>query len=235
MSHILPDKPKGFIEIGGLTLIERSVQSLLAHQIERIVIGTGYLSHHYERLADKYGCILTHKNESYASTGSFFTLHNLKHIIHEDFVLLESDLIYENLALTHLLQHQLDDIILASGRTFSGDEVYIETDPDHHLLRMSKNEEELSMVYGELVGISKISFKTYQKVCALFSEQKEMLTSIDYEYAFTQLARTHPIKIEKIEDLIWAEIDTEDHLNRVQGLIYAKLSARQKEFQKELK
>ncbi len=226
MNHILPDKPKGFIEIGGLSLIERSIQALLAHQIEKIVIGTGYLSHHYERLAEKYDCIITHKNEIFASTGSFFTLYHLRNIIHEDFLLLESDLIYENLALTHLLQLQLDDIILASGRTFSGDEVYIETDQHRHLLKMSKNEEELSRVYGELVGISKISLEAYQKVCALFSEKKEILTAIEYEYAFSQLAQTHRIKIEKIEDLIWAEIDTEDHLKRVQALIYPKLKKR---------
>ena len=223
LSHVLSDRPKGFIEIDGCSLIERSVQSLLNHRIERIIIGTGYLSHHYERFAQRYDNIVTHKNEFFASSGSFFTLYNLKNIIQEDFVLLESDLIYEDLALTHVLHNELDDIILASGRTFAGDEVFIETDQHQLLVKMSKKEEELAHIFGELVGISKISLKTYQSVCDLFSEKYDLLTSIEYEYAFTRLARTHPIKIEKIEGLVWAEIDTEEHLKRVRNVIYPKL------------
>jgi len=99
----------------------------------------------------------------------------------------------------------------------------IETDPHGMLCGMSKTEMDLRSVCGELVGISKISAVTFQRVCALLEKDEVLLKTIEYEYAFTRLSRTYPIKIEKIEDLIWAEIDTQEHFERVKTLIYPKL------------
>ena len=223
LSSNFANKPKGFIEIENKSLIERSIQILLDNHIEKIIIGTGYLSEHYQRFALNYNCVVTQKSELYATTGSFFTLYSLKNIIDEDFLLLESDLIYENLAIAHLQERDLENIILASGRTYSGDEVYIEADQNELLIRMSKNENELSSVFGELVGITKISIQTYRKVCDLLEGQNDKLRSIEYEYAFTKLSQIHPIKIDKIDNLVWAEIDTIAHLNRVTNIIYPKL------------
>ena len=219
----IADMPKGFIEINHRSLIERSIGTLLANQIEKIIIGTGYLSEHYKRLALNYDGMVTHNNDHYRTSGSFFTLYNLKDIIAEDFILLESDLIYENLAIAHLQKSALRDVILASGRTHSGDEVYIETDANERLIKMSKNENDLASVFGELVGISKFSLQTYRNVCALLEKQPDILRSIEYEHAFSRLSQTHPIKVDKIENLVWAEIDTLQHLNRVKELIYPKM------------
>ncbi len=215
--------PKGFIEIDHRSLIERSIATLLANRIEKIIIGTGYLFEHYKRLASNYNCIVTHNNDHYRTSGSFFTLYNLKDVIHEDFILLESDLIYENLAIAHLQRRDAKDVILASGRTYSGDEVYIETDANEKLIRMSKNENDLASVFGELVGISRFSIQTYRHVCALLEEKPDILRTIEYEHAFSMLSQTRPIKVDKIENLVWAEIDTPQHLNRVKELVYPKM------------
>jgi len=186
-------------------------------------IGTGFLSKYYDRLADSIKGIRTCKCAPYRKTSSFYTLYNMRSMIQEDFLLLESDLIYEGRAISHLLACPERDIILASGRTHSKDEVYIETDRHGMLCGMSKNETELGSVYGELVGISKISIMTFQRVCTLIEKDAALLSRIEYEYAFTRISRTHPIKIEKIDDLVWAEIDTQEHLERVKTLIYPRL------------
>lgn len=215
--------PKGFIRIDNTPMIERSLQILFANNIEKIIIGTGYLCEHYQHLAAKYHGVMTQNNDLYETTGSFYTLYSLQNIIDDDFLLLESDLIYENRAVKHLQDNILRDTILASGRTYSGDEVYIEVDQDEMLIKMSKKEAELNSIFGELVGISKISIQTYRHVCALFEGLGDKLRTIAYEYAFTELSQTHPIKIERIEDLVWAEIDTPDHLKRVKEIIYPRL------------
>ena len=217
------EKPKGFLEIDGKSLIERSLTCLHNHAIENIIIGTGYQSDHYDRLAGRYSGVRTYKCDHYRTTSSFFTLFNMKHLIKDDFLLLESDLIYEKRAISHLLASPDPDIILASGLTHSQDEVFIETAPGQILHRMSKNITDLKSVYGELVGISKISVMAFQRVCKLLEADASLLRSIEYEYALTMLSKTHPIKIDKIEDLVWAEIDTQEHLERVRTLIYPKL------------
>lgn len=224
LNNAVAEKPKGFLEIGGKSLIERSIDLLQKHGVATIVIGTGYLSEYYDRLAKTCSSITTYKSERFNTTSSFYTLYNMKHLIQEDFLLLESDLIYEERAISHLLTHLSDDVILASGRTLSQDEVFIETDSAHILQGMSKNENDLGSVFGELVGISKISIAAFQRVCGLFETEIALLESIEYEYAFTKLSRVHPIKVTKLDDLVWAEIDTQKHLERVKTLIYPKLT-----------
>ena len=69
------DKPKGFIEINNITLIERSIENLINEGITSIYIGTGYKSLFYENLKNKYDSIITVKNLDYKSTGSFHNLY----------------------------------------------------------------------------------------------------------------------------------------------------------------
>ncbi|HJO62437.1 MAG TPA: phosphocholine cytidylyltransferase family protein [Desulfobacterales bacterium] len=217
------EKPKGFLEIDNETLIERSIDFLLKHKIEKIIIGTGYLSHFYERLKEKYPNVMTQKNDFYDKTSSFYTLHNMKDIINEDFLLLESDLIYEERAITHLQRSKKKDIILASGRTNSQDEVFIETDTNMMLVNISKKKDDLKKIDGELVGVSKISFQTFQNVCALYTEDDIITRKTDYEIVFAKSSQIYPITIERIDDLVWTEIDNQHHLHRAINLILPKL------------
>lgn len=43
--------PKGFIEIDGIAMVERSVQKLIAAGVEEIIIGTGHCYEYYDELA----------------------------------------------------------------------------------------------------------------------------------------------------------------------------------------
>jgi len=157
LNNAPPGRPKGFVNIGGETLISRSIACLKKHGIERILIGTGYGASLYEQLAEYVPEIITCKCRYYRTTGSFYTLYNMRNLIQEDFLLLESDLIYEERAISQLLRCGSADTILASGRTYSKDEVYIQADADSMLVNMSKDETVLQSVCGELVGISKFS------------------------------------------------------------------------------
>lgn len=214
------DKPKGFVEVGGVSIIERSIQELIQNGIERIVIGTGYLSEVYDRLAERYEQISCIRNDRYANSGSMETLYNLRHAVKEDFLLLESDLLYDPACLANLLADARSDIILASGTTHSGDEVYIELNSDGFLHAMSKQTQDLRNLDAELVGISKVSFDTYRMMCDLAAVELKKQPKWDYEYALVAVGRDKPLFVKKIERLIWCEIDTEEHLQRAASRIY---------------
>jgi len=216
------ERPKGFIEFGGRPIIERSICNLRSVGISRIIIGTGYLSKYYEALEDKQS-IFCVKNNYFANTGSFFTLYNLNNYLQEDFLLLESDILYEKRALTVLLNHLKSDVILASGKTCSGDEVFIEVDEDICLLALSKSQNDLSNVYGELVGISKISLDTYQLLSEWAKKNLKKAKKIHYEGALAEISDKKDIFVEKIEDLVWTEIDTDEHYRRAFDYVYPKL------------
>ena len=119
------EMPKGFITMGGQTLIGRSITALRAAGIERVRIVTGHLAGHYEALATRLGdwVSLTH-NPDYATTGSLASLMSVGPI-DESYLLVESDLIYEPRAPRLLIESSDPDLLLASGSTGSGDEVYV--------------------------------------------------------------------------------------------------------------
>ena len=217
-------KPKGFLILNDLPIIERSINILLNNGIKKIIIGTGHLANHYENLKKKYPQIICVRNDIYALTSSFFTLYNLKREVNKDFLLLESDLLYEARAVISLLENNKYDVVLASGKTNSGDEVYIEADENNYLLNMSKNKSLLKSIYGELVGISKISFKTFKSIVEWAEQNKDKIQKLDYESVLVKISNTiTKIYIEKIESLLWCEIDDENHLLRAKNVIYPKI------------
>jgi 2-aminoethylphosphonate-pyruvate transaminase len=221
------DQPKGFLEIDGDSLIERSIKILIDHGIERILIGTGYLHGHFDDLKNKHPQIITHQNPDYETTGSMYTLYCLAHLIDAQFLLLESDLLYETASLDYLLSDSREDIILASGTTSSGDEVYIQCSAEGYLQSMSKNRNLLTHVDGELVGISKISAPTLKNVIA-FSEQQYSLgnRAIHYEDVLVGVAQKQNLPVKVINNLAWCEIDDESHLQRALAFVYPEILKR---------
>jgi len=221
------ERPKGFLEVDGDSLIERSIKHLLRHGITRIFIGTGYFHEHFDELTNKFPGITTLRNEDYATTGSMYTLYVLRNLIDGPFLLLESDLLYDPVALDHLLSDNRQDIILASGATQSGDEVFIQHSGKGFLQNMSKNRTLLTHINGELVGISKISRELLDKMVAFaeihFTKGSRMM---NYEDALVGASVQCDIFIKVIDDLAWCEIDDENHLDRALTLVYPKIKER---------
>lgn len=199
--------PKGFLRLGGRTLIDRSLGHLRAHGIERVVIVTGHLAEFYEALEG----VTTVRNAAYAHTGSLASLACAAPLLDEDFLLLESDLVYEPRALATLLEHPHPDLVLLSGPTHAGDEVFVETDRTGRLRTMSKDPARLREVAGELVGISRIS----RSLLADLVRAPEGAYETD---GLVRCAATHDIRCPLVPDLVWAEIDDAAHLARAERL-----------------
>jgi len=118
--------------------------------------------------------------------------------------------------------------MLASGKTNSGDEVFMEVDARSNLLKLSKDKSHLSNIYGELVGISKISLDTFKELCEWAERNMSKSKKMHYEEALSMICDTHQIYVEKIKNLIWTEIDTLDHYRRALNHIYPQLINKEK-------
>ncbi|GAB1484332.1 2-aminoethylphosphonate--pyruvate transaminase [Treponema sp.] len=217
------DMPKGFLELGGMAIVERSVQKLIQAGVERILIGTGHCAEYYEALAKKYHIIETVLNPIYASSGSMRTLYELRSQITGDFFLLESDLIYDDIGLFALANDKRQDLILASGATASGDEVYLETDASGRLVNLSKKNAELGRVDGELVGITKLSKEALDRMCSYAASIFEKDPMLEYEKAMVGASSVQPIFVRKIEHYVWREIDDESHLEMATTQVFPRI------------
>ncbi len=214
--------PKGFIEIDGVAIVEQSVQKLIAVGVEQIIIGTGFQAQFYEDLAKKYPCIITIHNENFANTSSMATLKCCQEFVYGDFLLLESDLIYDIVGLNVLKNDPRQNVILVSGTTNSHDEVFLESDNNSVLIKVSKDKSQIPNPFGELVGISKINQNTLQKMCEFFDACQN--PKIDYENVLAEIStRFQNIFLHKIEFYAWAEIDDEIMLKRAIKEIYPRI------------
>jgi choline kinase len=225
LKGIAGDVPKGFIQFHGQSLIERSLSSLHAHGIETVIIVTGHLHTFYDELKHDGPGLITVINEKYAVSGSMYSLFMAKDLLHErkeDFLLLESDLLYEDRAISGLLSCPHENAILISGPTASGDEVYVEAD-GHRFINMSKKRSDLNHVTGELVGISRISYDMFTQMASTAEQMFAESLKVEYEQCIVQTAQRYPVFIHCIDDLIWTEIDDPDHMRRALAIIAPKL------------
>ena len=126
--------PKGFVEFKGKGMVVRSVETLIDCGIERIIIGTGYHKERYEALAETinntYGgkvkaeCIFSPR---FAETNSMYTLYNCREAIgDDDFLLLESDLVFERKAISSLMECDYDSAMLIVPVTKFQDQYYVQ-------------------------------------------------------------------------------------------------------------
>ncbi len=202
--------PKGFIEIDGVPMVERSVKKLIAAGVEQIIIGTGHCSEWYDRLAQKYSCIKTVRNDNYADTSSMGTLAVCAPLVTGDFYLLESDLLYDSVGLRVLANDARADVILASGATHSEDEVYLAADGNGVLTRVSKDKSLVPNPAGELVGITKLTKATLDKMLAYYNSDAALI-KLDYENALEHVAKdaASPVYVRTVQYYAWTVIDDE--------------------------
>lgn len=220
------DKPKGFVVLGERPIIEESILRLERAGVSEVVIVTGYGAEHYHELERRFdGLVRTVHNPRYADSGSMYSLWCARELVDDDFLLLESDLVYESRALDILTGIDAPDAILLSGSTGAGDEVYVET-RNGLLTNMSKDLADLKgTVAGELVGISRVSRGLFALMRHIADEAFRISLNFDYETdAFVAAARNWEIACPVMDDLLWAEIDDPDHLARAQR-IYPRISA----------
>ena len=221
------EKPKAFLEIGGKSLIERSIENLLSKGIRKIIIGTGYLNHYFDALCESHTQLITKRNDQYASTGSLYTLYVIRELLDGPFLLLEGDLLYEPAALDYLLQDLRDTIVLGSDATDSGDEVYIQCTPEGLLQTMNKDKNALVHADAELIGISKLSLETLNQLVQFAeAKYKQGNKELHYEDGLVGIAPIQNIAIKIVNNLAWCEIDDEQHLQRALTVVYPKIVSR---------
>lgn len=216
--------PKGFIEVGGKSMVIRSIENLIASGIQRIIIGTGYKKEAYEALQDQYPQIECVFSPRYAETNSMYTLWNCREAIgNDDFILLESDIIYSPSAIMELQEDKHPDIMLITPVTKFQDQYYVEYDENGTLTRCSTNKEEIDYK-GELVGIHKLSSTFYHRLCEEYEKIVADKPKLGYEYQLLWMSQhVSPVYVLNSQDVKWYEIDDEDDLNYADQIIAKKL------------
>ena len=223
-----PDLPKGFLEIAGERLIERSTRLLRENGVRRIIIVAGHRADAYFELSARHPDIEVVENPEFATTESMASLACALDVVKGDFLLLESDLFYESRALEVLQNHPCDDVVLTSAATGATDEVWVDA-RQGRLQNLTKDREEASSDATEFVGILRISAELAQQMRTLFDAfvRKNGHGRMAYDVgALLAAARNRSIEICQVPDLLWGEVDYDSHYERLLNVVVPALYKR---------
>lgn len=218
-------KPVGLLEVDGVYLIQRTIDILKENGIEKIVVVTGYKSEVYDDYFKNSGVTLI-RNEKYKWTGTMPSLALASEFISDDFILVESDMVFEERAISEVLNSKSRDSVLITSESGSGDEAFVEI-RNGYLFKMSKDKHQFNRIDGEMIGISKISIDIFVKMLEEFKDNTNPY--INYEYTLLDVGRSYNIGCVKIDDLVWSEIDNLEHYEKINNYIFPKLKRKEME------
>lgn len=221
------NQPIGCLKLDTQTILERIVDTCSEKGIEKFVIVTGYEQDKISNLFEHHNNIKLISSDHYKWSGSMDSLALVQNEIHEDFLLIESDYVFEKRVLSLLLDNHDSTCMFMNLPKGNGDEAYVELDEEGHLFKISKDIHELNRIDGECTGINKISFAMYQKMLQIYSKNKNPY--INYEYILENLSRIYRIPILCADDCICMDIDNQKQYEEVLNIYYPKLRKKEKE------
>jgi len=228
LADVAGDRPKCLITIGDKPIVLESIEKLRRHGLSRIILVAGHGATQVEDICRSAGSgVEVVINDRFAETGSMWSFCCAAGRCDGPFLLLESDLIYEDRALDEVLGGAEADVVLVSGPTSAGDEVWIEADDRANLVAMSKDRGRLGAdPIGELVGITRISHRLCRAMVAAAEERGAATSVVDYEDCLTDAAAGHPVSCRLVPDLAWTEIDTPEHFAHARDVVHPRIRAR---------
>lgn len=221
------DKPAGMLKINGKQIIKRNIEILKEQGINKFIIVTGFQKEAFEELEDLSNIQFV-ENEKYKWTGSMASLAAAKEHINEDFLLIEDDILIEERAIKEIINHHERDSILITNESGSGDEAFVEI-RNGYLYKISKDIHQFIKIDGEMIGVSKISFDVYEKMVNAYQGINRN-PYMNYEYMILDIARNYNIGYLKINNIVWAEVDTKEQYERASKKIYPILKRKEAEY-----
>ena len=212
-------KPKCLLEVGGKTLLQRTVDAMASAGISEFLVVTGYrggmirdfLTSHYPQTPIQFL-----DNVDYEHNNNIFSLWMAMQQLHgQEVLLMDSDILCDPEAVRRVAR-QACSALAMQRHELGEEEMKIVVDADFNITEISKTCS-VAAAIGESVGIEKMT-SAYTE--AIYQELRQMildegLIDIFYERAFERLIpQGHTFKVVDTTDLFSYELDTpEDFRN----------------------
>lgn len=221
--------PKCLLKIGERSLLQRSIDALVANGVTELAIVTGYL---HEMIENFVGAtypdlkVTFIHNEVYATTNNIYSLWLARPFAEgEEVLLLDSDLLYDPRIVSRVLSSEAENVLTLIKHPLGEEEMKVVIDNSGNITEINKTCAPLSAA-GESLGIEKMG-KSY--TTALYSELEQMmlgenLVNIFYERAFERLiAQGHTFRVLDVSDLFSCELDTVEDFENAREKVPAAL------------
>lgn len=201
-----------------MCLIDRMLGVLLHYGYEHIIIVVGYHAERFQKYVGPQIVLVEAPNYKY--TASMASLAKAKDFIQDDFLLIEGDTFVESKVIEDLSKTAHKNCFTITEESGSGDEAYVEVEQGY-ITKISKDKHQLSSIKGEMIGISKISYETYQRMLQKWEHSDNEW--MNYEYMLMDCTSVLERPCLYFTNLIWGEVDNKDDFYNLCNYIAPKL------------
>lgn len=205
-------RPKGLIEVGGVTILERQIAALNACGIKRTCLVTGYEFAQFERC---FGGLVDYRyNPFFAQSNNMVSFLFARDWIDDGVLVLYSDLLYERCILDAALASRGDIALLVDRNAVEQGHALVSI-RDGNVRAINRNLS-LDQADGRFVGIAKFTRSGLEAFLPeLEIAAKAGRTDQYYTVGLERLAaRGRPIEAVDVSGRKWLEIDTPGDLER---------------------
>lgn len=216
-------KPKCLLEVGGKTLLQRTVDAMARVGITEFVVVTGYRAEQIRHfLTQHYPNLTIHflHNADYEHNNNIYSLWMSGQVVRgQEFLLMDSDILCDPETVA-VVARQETSALAVNRHELGEEEMKVVVDADMRITEISKTCQPQDAL-GESVGIEKMT-AGYSE--ALFRELDQMiehegLIDIFYERAFERLIpQGHTFKVVDTTDLFSYELDTPEDYEQAKRL-----------------
>lgn len=218
------ERPKCLLTVGQRTLLQRTVDGIIAAGISELVVVTGYRAQMIrDFLTSQYPDLTIHfiDNPDYAHNNNIFSLWLTRPYTEgRDFLLLDSDILFDPQIIPAVLSAEGSALAL-NRHELGEEEIKVIVDDQNRVVEISKVCS-IEQAIGESVGIEKME-ADYS--AALFRELEQMiegegLIDIFYERAFERLIpQGHTFTVVDTTRYFSIELDTVEDFENAKKLI----------------
>ena len=221
-------KPKCLLKVGDRTLLERTIDAMVATGITELVVVTGYRGEMIREWINTHRPTLKWTfidNADYEHNNNIYSLWLAGQVVRgQEFLLMDSDILCDPQAVAEVARQQ-EPALALNRHELGEEEMKIVVDQDNRITEISKTCRVEDAV-GESVGIEKMT-AAYSE--ALYREldqmiEKEGLIDIFYERAFERLIpQGHTFKVVDTTHFFSYELDTPEDFERATALLPEEL------------
>jgi choline kinase len=214
--------PKCLTIVNGMSILERLISNLNQHGFKRMVVVTGYLENHIRKfLGDKAGDIEVDYIFSplYNTTNNIYSLWMARKAINEPFLLLESDLIFDESLLNDMLYP--DRIAVAKIQPWMNGTCVTISKTKHVKGFFTNPTDSIGEMKYKTVNIYSISFTAWRRIVNKLDEHiSSGKVNNYYETMFAEMIAAGSLSFEIVsfDGKPWYEIDTIEDLTNAQKL-----------------
>jgi choline kinase len=161
--------PKCLLDAGGISILERCLESLDAAGVSEAVLVTGYKSELVERTALRAlpGRVSFVHNDDFANTNTAFSLNLALKNMDDDFILVNGDVLFDRTILDDLVRHpDRNCLVVDRDAALDREEVKVIA-PDGRVEKVGKDLDPRKCA-GEAIGLNKIGRELIPDLVGIF-------------------------------------------------------------------